>query len=331
MQGKAKFEKLLSQRQKLKNDSDKNLNQSVIISDGAMGTELMKHTESEYDTPLELNLRFPENVSKVHENYLSSGCNIINTNTFCANRLYLKKQGLEDKVEEINVKGVELAKKARADFLTNQTASQEKNKDIIITGSVGPTGSEKAIFLDDEDNKTRVKKAFSEQIDLLIKGGVDIITFETFSYHKELALAIEAVKEENIPYFVNMTFTNPTTTDYGSTVKHLAKLINQNKKENLLAAGINCITPKSDFRKTWKKLIKELEVQLPISILFNAGEPQLNKETGNMYYPEDENYYEEIKTFLAHMSKKDRSCIIGGCCGTNPKTITNLKDMIGLS
>lgn len=297
-------------------------NNGTVISDGAMGTELMRNTDKEYDSPLELNFLAPASVSEIHQNYLEAGSNIINTNTFCANRLYLKKYDLADKVQKINVKGAELAAGVKASY---SSGSQTSEREILITGSVGPTGSEQAIFLDDRENQKQVKKVFLEQIEYLIAGGVDIITFETFSYHKELALAVEAASEKNIPYFVNMTFTNPTTTDYGSTVEDLTQIIEEYQGEQLLAAGINCITPDKSYRKTWKTLARNLDNKLPISVLYNAGEPELNKDTGNMHYPEGESYYTEVEKFFEYMS--EQNCIIGGCCGTTPETIKNLKEM----
>ncbi len=294
----------------------------ILISDGAMGTVLMQKESLEFDTPLEFNLRSPDVVRRVHRQYLNAGSQIINTNTFCANRLYLEKQGLADEVEEINLRGAGLAEEARADYRAYENSAPE----ILITGSVGPTGSEEAIFLDDEDNRNLIRETFSEQIEFLDEGGADIITLETFSYHRELALAAEAAEKADMPYFMNMSFTGPGPTEYGSKISDFVSLIEEKSGENLLATGINCLTPSKDFRPLWKELAESIDFSLPVSLLFNAGEPELDTETGDMNYPLDKSYFHEIEAFLNFM-EGDR-CIIGGCCGTEPSTIKKLYKLI---
>ena len=293
----------------------------ILVSDGAMGTLLMQKENLEFDTPLEFNLRAPAEVRKVHRQYLNAGSQIINTNTFCANRLYLEKQDLAAEIDEINLRGAGLAEEARADY----RAYENSGREVLITGSVGPTGSEEAIFLDDEDNRNLIRDTFSEQIELLDEGGADIITLETFYYHRELALAAEAAENADIPYFMNMSFTGPGPTEYGSTIEDFVRLIEEKPGQNFLAAGINCLTPSEDFRPLWKELAESTGFKIPVSLLFNAGEPELDTETGDMNYPLHESYFHEIEAFLNFM--EGHRCIVGGCCGTEPSTIKKLVEM----
>ncbi|SDM01180.1 homocysteine S-methyltransferase family protein [Halarsenatibacter silvermanii] len=297
----------------------------ILIGDGALGTELMKSDRKNINSPLEFNLHAPSEVRRIHRRYLNAGCRLINTNTFCANSLYLEKQGLAEKVGEINLRGAGLAEEARADY----KAYQQKDKEIIITGSVGPTGSETAIFLDEQENRKKVQKTFLEQIKYLKRGGVDIITLETFSYHRELKLAAEAAEEADMPYFMNMTMTDPEKTEYGSTIEDLADIAEDADEEKLLAVGLNCLTPDQKFRTAWRSLANQLDFNLPIALLYNAGAPELDTDQGKMIYPQDEGFFEEYQEFISFMKGYD--CIIGGCCGTTPETIEKLKDLFKTS
>ena len=322
MQGPKKFTGLISEGKSSEKSQEEQEKYPVIIGDGGMGTELMKSRAGDFDTPLEFNLKRPAEVRKVHRRYLNAGSQIINTNTFCANRLYLQKQELADREKEINLRGSGLAEEARADFY----AENGNGKEILITGSVGPTGSREAIFPDRNDNRDLIKEVFTRQIKYLKEGGVDIIALETFSYHRELELAARAAEDANMPFFACMTFSDPETTDYGTTVSDFAEVISRFSDNNLLAAGLNCIAPASEYRATWKNLSQKLPAGFPMMILYNAGEPQLDTDSGSVNYPQSEEFFSEVKAFSKLRSS--RPCIIGGCCGTDPDTIRRLNKML---
>ena len=140
-----------------------------ILGDGAMGTLLHQHGVPINTCFDELNLTHPEQVERIHRDYLEAGAELIETNTFGANRYKLAKHGLADKVADINHAGVELAKKVIA----------VSGRDAYLAGSVGPLGVGLKPFGRVKPEEARA--AFAEQITSLAAAGVDLILMETFS------------------------------------------------------------------------------------------------------------------------------------------------------
>lgn len=310
-------------------NSSKNKNQTVIIGDGGLGTEFIKKDLNNKQAPFTYNLNKPELVANIHLDYLKAGSNIITTNTFSANQLYLKKDKnysnlsiteLKNEIIKINKSGAKITVNTRDNFI-------EENPDrysALVAGSIGPTGSEEAIFPDKNSNQEKLVETFDNQIKALISGGVDLILFETFSYHLELKAALEALEEFDLPAIVNMSFDNYTNTNYGTNIDDFANLINSSAKNKILAAGFNCITPEPGYQETIRSFIDRTEI--PLSIYFNAGKPELNMKTGQTVYRSKDNYFQEIKNILK--LNKPETLIIGGCCGTSPNTIRKLQNLI---
>ncbi len=309
--------------------SSKNKNQTVIPGDGGLGTEFIKKDLNNKQAPFTYNLNKPELVANIHLDYLKAGSKIITTNTFSANQLYLKKDKnysnlstseLKNEIIKINKSGAKIAVYTRDNFI-------EENPDrypALIAGSIGPTGSEEAIFPDKNSNQEKLVETFDNQIKALISGGVDLILFETFSYHLELKAGLEALEEYDLPAIVNMSFDNYTNTNYGTDIDDFANLINNSAKNKILAAGFNCITPEPGYQETIRSFIDKTEI--PLSIYFNAGKPELNMKTGQTVYKSKDNYFQEIKSILK--LNKPETLIIGGCCGTSPNTIRKLQKLI---
>ncbi|MFW5790481.1 MAG: homocysteine S-methyltransferase family protein, partial [Bacillota bacterium] len=302
---------------------------AIIVGDGGIGTEIMKMDSRGNQAPFSYNLSNPELVTKIHQNYLEAGSDIITTNTFSANRLYLKQDKksagltenqLMDKITRLNQSGAELAVTARDKFI-NENPGQSP---ILVAGSVGPTGSEEAIFPNQANNHKKLVATFQEQIEALAAGGVDLILLETFSYHLELSAGLEALKEFELPAIVNMSFDSYTNTNYGTDINDFAGLINNYPANKILAAGFNCITPEPGYQKTLNDFINS--VNLPLSIYYNAGKPELNLKTGQTIYKSRDDFFTEIKKIL--QLKGPDTLIIGGCCGTEPGTIEKIHKLI---
>ncbi|MEK9136363.1 MAG: homocysteine S-methyltransferase family protein, partial [Bacteroidota bacterium] len=174
-------------REKLQNE--------IIVFDGGVGTYLYEKGIFINTCFDELNLINPDIVSEVHRDYVNAGADVIETNTFGANRFKLAPHGLEKKVHEVNLKGALLAKKV----------AQGKT---LVAGSVGPLGIQ--IEPLGKLSYDEAKDAFKEQIKGLLEGGVDLIIFETFGLVAELQQAIRAVKELNneIPLVAQVTITD---------------------------------------------------------------------------------------------------------------------------
>ena len=169
------------------------LEDKILVCDGAMGTYLYKkgiYINHSFD---QLNLTKPELVREVHREYISAGADIIETNSFGANRYRLAKFGLDDSVKEINLAAA-------------RNAVYEARGGIYVAGSVGPLGVEVEPL--GKLTQGEAISAFKEQIEPLIEGGADLIIFETFLSSGELELAVRAARNirSDIPIIAQMSF-----------------------------------------------------------------------------------------------------------------------------
>src|SRR3712207_5267401 len=166
------------------------LQDRVVIGDGAMGTLLGERGVGFGHPYARANLSHPEMVMGIHEQYISAGATVIETNTFSANRYKLETHGLEDCVRQVNVEGARLARRAAGD--------------ARVLGAIGPLGSSLApigpVSLDE------AREVFLEQAEALLEGGVDALLLETFTDLKELRLAYEAVRALGAPVLAYKTY-----------------------------------------------------------------------------------------------------------------------------
>jgi len=180
--------------------------QRVPIFDGAIGTLLQRYPEFKgVHFVEELNLSHPELVREVHRGYFEAGADFATTNTFSANRIRLSEVGLEDLVEEINIRAVELAREA--------TEGRS-----YIAGSIGPTGKLMAPL--GPLTFAEAEEAFIEQAQALERGGANLIIIETMDQPREIKAAIAAVKNTKLPSVASMTFTSRGRTERGGGGNH---------------------------------------------------------------------------------------------------------------
>jgi len=168
------------------------LKNSILIADGAMGSMLHDAvgTVRCFD---ELNATEPEAVFRVHQAYIDAGAQILETNTFGANRFKLEALGLGDEVQKLNGRGVKIAREAR------ESASRE----VLIAGSIGPLGIGVQARHPEPDY---IRSVFHEQALALEERGVDLFVLETFAYIEELLLAIDAVRSfSSLPIVAQLT------------------------------------------------------------------------------------------------------------------------------
>ncbi len=180
-------------------DFNERLRDSILIADGAMGSMLHEAvgTQRCFD---ELNATEPEAVFRVHQAYIEAGAQIIETNTFGANRLKLAAVGLADDVARFNQRGVKIAREAR----------ESGSRDVLIAGSIGPLG----MGLQSRDLPgDEILDIFKEQAGALEERGVDLFILETFSDLQELLLAIAAVRSfSRLPIVAQLTYSEEGTT-----------------------------------------------------------------------------------------------------------------------
>ena len=166
-----------------------------ILADGAIGTMLYAAGASLDESFDALNLSRPELVLDTHRAYLDAGADLLETNSFGANRFKLEAFGLADRVREINKKAVRLAREARE--ITGRPA--------LVAGSVGPTGRTLAPF--GVVSPEAVRAAFREQIEALLEGGVDLLVLETIGSLDEMTEAVGAARDAcDLPIVASMTF-----------------------------------------------------------------------------------------------------------------------------
>jgi methionine synthase / methylenetetrahydrofolate reductase (NADH) len=274
------------------------LNHSVILGDGAMGTQLYKrgvYINRNYDG---LNISEPHLVKVVHRDYVQAGANIIGTNTFGANILKLGKHGLADSCFEINRAGAEIARRCA-----------DEGAGIYVAGSIGPLG--KPIAPVGKISEEFALKSYSTQVDGLLEGGVDLFILETFLDLLEILLAIKVIRSKSdLPIIALMTVDQSGLTAYGRSPQQIAGALNA---EDVQVIGLNCSTGPQAILESLK-LMREV-TDKPLAAFPNAGESRMVE--GRLIYMSTPEYFAEYTKRMIQNGVR----IIGGCCGTGPDHI----------
>jgi homocysteine S-methyltransferase len=269
-----------------------------LLVDGAMGSLLYErgvlHTRS-YD---ELNLSQPELIRGVHRDYALAGADIIETNTFGANRMALAKHNLSEQTLAINRAGVELAR----------SAAVGATHPVYIAGAVGPTGVKFGIATAAERKLARF--ALAEQIDTLVLANVDAIMLETFTSILELEVAIGVAKERGprVPVIAMMVFDGEGKSDGGLGPAEIAQRLEGAGAD---VVGANCGTGPAELYKVANGMAPACK--RPVIIQANAGMPALH-EGRTLYVANPEHFGVYARRML-----KAGVRLIGGCCGTTPE------------
>jgi methionine synthase I (cobalamin-dependent)/5,10-methylenetetrahydrofolate reductase len=275
----------------------------VLVCDGAMGT-MLHAAGAALDRSLpELNLTDPGLVSTIHESYLSAGADIIQANTFGANRLWLGDHGVGDKVTEINRAGVRIAR-----------AAQDRcERDVLVAGSVSPavTGLQRR-----RTGSAERAEVLREQIEALLGHGegpgVDILILETFGYLDELVEAVGVASElSDVPIVAQATFADDAHTLGGETPREVATVLSDLPVAML---GTNCTIGPQRMLTVAEDLVRYASV--PVSAQPNAGQP---RRTGprSFEFSIGGDYFARYFRRFAEAGVS----VVGGCCGTTPAHI----------
>ncbi|NQU05430.1 MAG: bifunctional homocysteine S-methyltransferase/methylenetetrahydrofolate reductase, partial [Calditrichaeota bacterium] len=277
----------------------KRLKGPPILADGAMGTELYARGVYVNRCFDELNLSQTDLIARIHFDYLRAGSEIIETNTYGANRIKLKPHGLDERVERINELGAIIAR---------HTVEKAGSR-AFVAGSIGPLGQRLAPL--GKINIGHAREAFKEQAMGLVKGGVDLIMIETMVDPAELTLAVEAVREvSDLPLIAQFTLKDWNETVYGAT---LDRVVFDSAQLDIDVIGINCSIGPNKLLQAAKHLIGRTD--RPVSIQPNAGELEwIEDRLMSKTTPE---YFAEYTKRMVLSGVK----IIGGCCGTKPAHI----------
>jgi len=279
-----------------------------VLADGAMGTVLYGRgilINRCYD---ELNLSDPNLILSIHEEYLQAGAEIIESNTFGANRFRLARHGFAAKVGEINAAGVLLARQA-VEHLREKQAGE-----AWVAGSVGPLG----VRLEPlgKTGLDEARAAFAEQIRALAEGGVDFLSIETMPALDEAREALIAALETapHLPVLVMVTVDDESNCLDGSSPAQAAALLTEWGAD---AIGVNCSTGPSTVLTALEAM--RVATTLPLAAMPNAGMPRA-VEGRNIYLCSPE--------YMASFARKAIAAgaqFVGGCCGTTPNHIRAMR------
>src|SRR5579871_2274140 len=275
------------------------LRESVLVADGAMGS-LLYETVGPQRCVDEMNATRAEEVFRVHMAYLEAGAHIIETNTFGANRNKLSAFGLEERVTELNHRGVKIAREAR------EAAQHE----VLIAGSIGPPGA----FRDPrEAAPENLRNIFREQAEALEERGVDFFVLETFGNPAELLAAIEAIRSfSQLPIVAEMTYSEEGSSFSGARPKDAWALLH---KKGVQAIGANCSVGPQDHLRILQELAAAAD-SFPMTAMPNVGFPQ--RAGDRVIYPKSSPEYFDL---FAREAAQLGARILGGCCGTSPDHI----------
>jgi homocysteine S-methyltransferase len=280
------------------------LSSGILVADGAMGTMLHGRGVS-FDQCFDaLNLSDPALIADVHRAYIEAGAQIILTNTFGANRFKLSKHGLEDKVDEVNLAGVELARRVVAASF----------KDVLIAGDVGPLGVRIAPFGRVQLDEARA--AFAEQVSALAEAGADLLVFETMSDLYEIREAIQAARETcSLPVIASVTFTRDDRTLLGDSPEKAARALAEAGADVI---GVNCSGGPAQLLRLLKQM-RQAALGAKYWVKPNAGWPE--QVGGRIMYPADPEYFGDYALAFCEAG----ASIVGGCCGTTPQHIAAMR------
>ena len=279
-----------------------------VLADGAMGTLLNSRgifINRCYD---ELNLSNPALILAVHEEYLQAGAEIIETNTFGANRFRLTRHGIGDKVRDINAAGARLARQAVEHLRAKQAG------EAWVAGAVGPLG----VRLEPlgKTGLDEARAAFAEQIGVLAANGVDLLIIETMPALNEAHEALKAAQEvaPDLPVLVMVTVDEEGNCLDGSSPAHAASLLSE---WGAGAIGVNCSTGPTNVLTAIEAM--RGATTLPLAAMPNAGLPRA-VEGRNVYLCSPE--------YMASFARKAIAAgaqMVGGCCGTTPNHIRAMR------
>ncbi|MEN6371562.1 MAG: homocysteine S-methyltransferase family protein [Armatimonadota bacterium] len=274
-----------------------------VICDGAVGTEIHRRSGRMDQCLDSINLTNPDLIRQIHHDYAAAGAQILETNTFGANRIRLSAHGLAGSVREINMAGARIAR-------------EEAKGGIVVAGSMGSTGKilepYGALLVDE------AREVFDEQAEALKDGGVDVIFVETMADLNEATAAVSAAKATGLPIVAQMSFSQEGRTMMGVDPATAVRTF-----EGLGAdvVGANCGTGFHDMLGVVREMVAV--AARPVIAQPNAGFPQF--VDGRLVYVSGPAYMADYARQFADLGV----AIIGGCCGTTPEHIRAIAQALG--
>jgi methionine synthase / methylenetetrahydrofolate reductase(NADPH) len=269
----------------------------VLVSDGATGTMLHERGVPVDACLDQVNIDNPALVRRLHREYIEAGADLIQTNTFGANRVRLAAYGLEDRVDQINQKAVEIAREAVA----------VAGRQVFIAGDVGPVGP--------DVDEGRAREAFVEQMKALADAGVDLFILQTFTSLREALIAVSAAVgvAPELPVIAEVSLIKGATLD-GGTPGEAARALSQAGAD---IVGVNCGDGPAQALRAIKEMAREPGLRLIAQP--SAGLPKLVQRRV---------VYSATTEYMAGHARRlvdAGAAIVGGCCGTSPRHIAAMR------
>ena len=288
------FEKLLSEK-------------STLLADGATGTSFFAMGLQSGDAPELWNVDYPERVARHYQAFIDAGSDLILTNSFGGTRYRLQLHKAEHRVAELNI---------AAAALLREVASQS-DREIIVAGSIGPTGEILAPLGDLQ--AADAVAAFAEQALALQQGGADVIWIETMSSQEEVEYAVQGARKTDLPIVFTMSFDTNGRTMMGVGA---ADMMNLHQRLGVHACGTNCGIGASEVVAAILNMRSSKPDGSDDPILVakaNCGIPEFID--GEIHY----NGTPEIMARYATMARDAGARIVGGCCGTSPEHVAAMR------
>lgn len=291
-------------------DAFRQLAKEYIYLDGATGSNLVRAGMPSGVCPEKWILEHPDVMLALQKDYVEAGTDILYAPTFTANRIKLAEYGLEQELVSVNRRLVEISK---------QAASTAVGRTVYVAGDITMTG-EQLKPMGSMELETLID-IYKEQIRALAAAGVDLLVVETMMSLAEARAALIAAKEVcNLPVMVTMTFESDGRTLYGTDAVTAAVVL---EALGASAIGVNCSTGPAHMRQIIADMISSTKA-VPIIAKPNAGMPYLDEEGNTQYHMEPDEFTEEMQLLT-----EAGATILGGCCGTTPAFIRQLREHFG--
>ncbi|MFZ1396854.1 MAG: homocysteine S-methyltransferase family protein, partial [Candidatus Promineifilaceae bacterium] len=285
------------------------LRERPFLFDGAMGT-LLHSRGVPMDTSFDgINLTQPAVVADIHRAYIEAGSDIIETNSFGANRYKLAEYGLQNQVQQINAAAVNIARRVIGSAF----------REVWLAGSVGPLGVRLAPL--GRVTLAEAADAFREQIEALVAEGVDLLVLETMSdlYEMETAVSVARELAPELPIVAQMTFTRDDRTLLGHAPSVVAQRL---AALDVDAIGVNCSGGPAQVLRLLL-MMRQIAPGKLLAAAPNAGWPE-QTERGRMLYPATPDYFGQYTQALVEAG----AVLVGGCCGTDEAHIAAMRQAL---
>lgn len=281
------------------------LKEKPVLADGAIGTYIYQKGYARCPSVELENVLNPDAVYEVHKEYISVGAKIITTNTFGANRINYQRKNILYSLKDINLKGVQIAKKASSGL------------PIWVGASIGPLSVMLKPYGDFEEDEAR--EVCLEQVKFLFEGEPDLFIIESQKSVLEAIFFIDSIKKisRDIPIIASLTILKEGRTFFGDD---FLEGLNKLKMAGADVIGLNCSIGPSEILYFVERITEKFNI--PISIMPNGGYPvEIDKR---IVFLSEPNYFADLSLKYIELGVS----IVGGCCGTNPETIRKVKEKI---